>query len=232
MDVLGFAKSVEKDAAQLFETYRNVRRRLVERAQTFAVVSEKMGEPEERGRVVSALDRINGMVFFSDSFFIFGVDNSDETHEQVCDFSRIAFRTFFEQGLPSKGAVDSGPIWADFKRSIFLGIGINRAYRLCESLDHIGIVVRPPSSPRSYLSAPLRVPSKVGAPVSLTVPRHVFRSGIGEREIDWVPIWDRLVQGVRDELDMHALGKYEASRPIVEVLMTNGWSTGVERVAR
>lgn len=222
LDVLGFKRLVMRDAPALFALYGAVRKKLLARLKSFSLHGDV--DDQERARdQVHAFDKINAVVFFSDSIFIFGTDDTPEAHEQVSEVARLTFNYFLEAKLPLRGAIETGAVWADFERSIFLGEGITRAHALAESLQVIGVVAQPRAPAPRYFSPPLLIQSKVGGPVRLCVPTAVYRPGMAPPHLEQaMTILEELAGEVRRGLDLNAQAKYENSAELVEWL-TRKW---------
>jgi hypothetical protein len=108
-----------------------------------------------------AYPNIEHMTLFSDSLFIFGVDASVESLEQVAKLSNFIFQVFLECGLPIRGAIAHGDIVVWPSKNVFLGQGVATTCELEESLDIVGIAVEDGGTANgSFLSDPLPIPLK------------------------------------------------------------------------
>jgi len=83
--------------------------------------------------------------WFSDSFGFFAPDDgSVDSFYRVKYASEEFFRnTCIGDGIPLRGALTNGAFYADKKKNIFFGTGLNDAYSFAEKQDWIGFVLTP-----------------------------------------------------------------------------------------
>ncbi|MGD0253937.1 MAG: hypothetical protein ABSC01_14725 [Verrucomicrobiota bacterium] len=97
------------------------------------------------------------LVSFSDTFLLYTSDDSRASFQAITDVSRSFFDELVLAGIPVRGALAFGELYADETNNLFLGEALIDAYEYGEKFDWLGFVLHPSSLKRM---------SEVGQPVS------------------------------------------------------------------
>jgi len=110
----------------------------------------------ELGHHAQQFENVN-LVSFSDTFLLYTSDDSRASFQAITDVSRSFFDEVILAGIPVRGALAFGELYADETNNLFLGQALIDAYEYGEKFDWLGFVLHPTALKRM---------SEVGQPVS------------------------------------------------------------------
>jgi hypothetical protein len=175
LDVLGFIAALARlGAVNLANAYdtaikiSKLHRETAKRILTNPGVI-KLGEPQE-GVDVPIYPNIFHVEFFSDTIFVFTIDDSDESLSQLSEICYLIFTVFMRQGLTLRGGIARGESIVFPEDNLYVGQGIVEAYKLEQSLDLVGIVLQ--KGLACSASRPALITYKCGHSEELHVPIH------------------------------------------------------------
>lgn len=175
LDVLGFTTTLTRlGALKLANAYDTAIKISEQRSKEVKKLLinpgvKKLGEAQE-SRDVPIYPNIFHVQFFSDTIFVFTIDDSAESLNQLCELSYCIFAEFMRHGLTLRGGIAAGESIVYPKQSLYVGKGIVDAYKLEQSLDLIGIVLEENLS--CTASRPALVTFKCSHKQELHVPTH------------------------------------------------------------
>jgi len=179
---------------------------------------------EPRIGKASLFPGIEEIVVFSDSIFIFGVNDDPEVLRHVLRSAVALFRVFLQAGLPLAGAIAKGDAVVDKRLEIYAGSGIVSAYELANSVDIVGVVIHP-DVPKlgEGMSEPMKVPRKEDCgvrpdPLDLMVPV----AAVEDPQLSQIHgDWGRLVaqQVTRARPNEKVLAKWKHSQEILSAIL-------------
>jgi hypothetical protein len=161
---------------------------------------------------------VEEIVVFSDSVFIFGMDDSPDVLRNVLRSSVALFRVFLQSGLPLAGAIAKGDAVVDHRLEIYAGSGIVSAYELANSVDIVGVVVHP-NIPKleGVMSEAIKIPRKhdkscrIQSPLKLMVPVAPANDPqLTQITAPWKGIVKRQIKNVGKERKVLAKWKHSA----------------------
>jgi len=94
---------------------------------------------------------------FSDTFLLYTSDDSRASFQAITDVSRSFFDEVILAGIPVRGALAFGELYADAAHNLYLGKALIDAYEYGEQFDWLGFVLHPTALKRMF---------EVGQPVS------------------------------------------------------------------
>lgn len=122
--------------------------------------ADMFAEPKLVG-VYKLYPKIIETVIFSDTFFIFTEDDSNDSCRQIAEVANLVFQVCLAHDLPTCGAIALGEALLWPEERVYLGDAIIDAYELQNSLDIVGIVVHQTAqSAAACFSAPMNVAVK------------------------------------------------------------------------
>jgi len=83
------------------------------------------------------------LVSFSDTFLLYTSDDSRASFQAITDVSRSCFDEFILAGIPVRGALAFGELYADATNNLYLGKALIDAYEYGEQFDWLGFVLHP-----------------------------------------------------------------------------------------
>lgn len=98
---------------------------------------------EEFERKRNPKDHLVGRVWFSDSFIFYSQGASDIGFSSIEQISRHFFLTLIQKGIPVRGTLAFGELYADRDNNILFGKGLLEAYQYAENQDWIGLILTP-----------------------------------------------------------------------------------------
>lgn len=78
---------------------------------------------------------------FSDSFFLYTVDDTVYSYRAIDSFCRRFILSLIRSQIPVRGAMACGNLYADPRSSLYFGEALLDVYQVAESLDWIGFVL-------------------------------------------------------------------------------------------
>lgn len=122
-DLLGIKQAIRNNAhLRVFIAYQQAIERL-----------EKLGQDHSRIRYT----------WFSDTFVFATADDSGTSFTEIEQVSRWFVYFLITAGIPLRGAIACGPMYADFDNHVFIGTAFVEAYHYGEAQDWIGYTLCP-----------------------------------------------------------------------------------------
>lgn len=81
--------------------------------------------------------------WFSDTFIIFSIGNSDLEFASIEHVSRLFFQDLVLRKIPVRGSLTIGPLYTDQEKNIFFGEALIDAYKYGEAQKWIGFILTP-----------------------------------------------------------------------------------------
>ena len=91
---------------------------------------------------IQEFENVN-LVTFSDTFLLYTSDDSRASFQAITDVSRSFFDELVVAGIPVRGALAFGELYADETNNLFLGVALIDAYEYGEKFDWLGFVLHP-----------------------------------------------------------------------------------------
>ncbi len=117
-------------------------------------------------------------VHFSDTFILYSADESRDSFWTIECAAQAFFIRMITEGVPLRGAVTCGRLYADMVQSIFVGPAMADAYYYAETQDWIGYVLTPAAVDRLYaMVPPIELPRLDYAEYEVPIKRKETVSG-------------------------------------------------------
>lgn len=212
LDVLGFTSAIQRNLNQLCDAYSvavKLAKRTQEAERFFPNATQTIGKPLE-GRHERIHPHIFEVAVFSDSIFVFTDNESIESLVGLCEYCFLIYREFLSKGLTLRGGIAGGEAIVAPEDRIYIGQAIIDAWKLEQSLDLTGIVLKAGLACAAAVEA--EVTLKCGHREHLMVPTHRDHNVDGKSQT-------KSFQRLRAQAGPALAKRYTNSEPVVAAML-------------